>query len=120
MSRINNLGPMIDRLLLLMRDERDQIPVRRKKGFVRPVLLEVSETLGLVAQEKEQQIQVICPDQVQAIFDPALLRLALVNLTQNAIRYSPPGKPIMLRGTTVDSHAIIEVADEGPDRKSHV
>jgi signal transduction histidine kinase len=114
LEEVRRMNQMIDRLLLLMRDERDQIPVRRKKGYVRQVLLEVSETLGLVAQEKEQQIQVICPDQLQAIFDPALLRLALVNLTQNAIRYSPPGKPIMLRGTTVDSHAIIEVADEGP------
>ena len=114
LEEVRRMNQMIDRLLLLMRDERDQIPVRPRKGSVRQVLLEVSETLGLVAQEKEQQIQVVCPEPLQAIFDPALLRLALVNLTQNAIRYSPPGKPIVLRGTTGDSTAIVEVADEGP------
>jgi signal transduction histidine kinase len=114
LEEVRRMNQMIDRLLLLMRNERDQIPVRPKKGSVRQVLLEVSETLGLVAEEKQQQIQVICPDQLQATFDPALLRLALMNLTQNAIRYSPSGKPIILRGTTVENNCVIEVADEGP------
>ncbi len=114
LEEVRRMNQMIDRLLLLMRNERDQIPVRPKKGSVRQVLLEVSETLGLVAEEKQQQIQVICPDQLQATFDPALLRLALMNLTQNAIRYSPAGKPIVLRGSTAENKSVIEVADEGP------
>ncbi|HUA68180.1 MAG TPA: HAMP domain-containing sensor histidine kinase [Candidatus Saccharimonadales bacterium] len=114
LEEVRRMNQMIDRLLMLMRNERDQIPVRPKKGSVRQVLLEVSETLGLVAEEKQQRLQVICPDQLLAIFDPALLRLALMNLTQNAIRYSPLGKPIIMRGEVVDNKAVIEIADEGP------
>jgi len=114
LEEVRRMNQMIDRLLMLMRNERDQIPVRPKRGPVRQVLLEVSETLGLVAEEKQQQLQVQCPDQLQAVFDAALLRLALVNLTQNAIRYSPSDKPIILRGSTVENKTIIEVADEGP------
>ncbi len=114
LEEVRRMNQMIDRLLMLMRNERDQIPVRPKKGSVRQVLLEVSETLGLVAEEKQQQLRVFCPDQLKAIFDPALLRLALMNLTQNAIRYSPSGKPIVLRGEAMDNKAVIEVADEGP------
>ena len=114
LEEVRRMNQMIDRLLMLMRNERDQIPVRPKKGSVRQVLLEVSDTLGLVAEEKQQQLQVICPDELLAIFDPALLRLALMNLTQNAIRYSPAGKPITLRGEITASKAVIEIADEGP------
>jgi two-component system sensor histidine kinase SenX3 len=76
--------------------------------------MEVSETLGMVAVDKQQQLQVDCADQLRAVFDSALLRLALMNLTQNAIRYSPPGKPIYLRATAEDRTVVVEVADEGP------
>ena len=46
--------------------------------------------------------------------DPALLRLALMNLVQNAIRYGPVGKPIRLSAAAASDHAVIEIVDEGP------
>jgi signal transduction histidine kinase len=99
---------------LLTRSDSDKWPVRPKPGLVRNVLLEVSETLSMVAEDKQQRLQIDCADNLRAIFDPALLRLALMNLTQNAIRYSPAGRTIILRGLTVDNRAAIEVADQGP------
>src|ERR1022692_3789487 len=53
-------------------------------------------------------------DHLLAVFDPALLRLALLNLTQNAIRYSPAGKPITLRAFAEKDDVVVEIADEGP------
>jgi len=70
--------------------------------------------LGMVAADKQQPLQIDCADRLRAIFDPALLRLALMNLTQNAIRYSPPGRPIYLRAAAEDRTVVVEVADEGP------
>jgi signal transduction histidine kinase len=77
-------------------------------------LMEVSDTLSMVAEDKQQRLKVTCDEQLKATFDIALLRLALINLTQNAIRYSPPGKAIALRGASADNAVVIEVADEGP------
>jgi two-component system sensor histidine kinase SenX3 len=37
-----------------------------------------------------------------------------MNLVQNAIRYSPPGTRIRLRGFAGSNAVMIEVADEGP------
>jgi signal transduction histidine kinase len=67
-----------------------------------------------VAEEKRQQICIDCPDHLLAVFDPALLRLALINLTQNAIRYCPPGKAVCLRALANEAGISIEVADQGP------
>lgn len=113
LEEIRRMNQLIDRLLLLTRGDSDKWPVRPKPAPVRNALVEVCETLGMVAEEKQQRLQIVCPDQLKAVFDPALLRLALVNLTQNAIRYSPPHKDVVLSGRDTGNAVVIEVADQG-------
>ena len=113
LEEIRRMNQLIDRLLLLTRGDSDKWPVRPKPGLVRNIFTEVSETLSLVAGDKQQYLQIDCADDLRAIFDAVLLRLALMNLTQNAIRYSPPGRPIYLRAFAADRTVVVEVADEG-------
>jgi signal transduction histidine kinase len=113
LEEIRRMNQLIDRLLLLTRGDSDKWPVRPKPGLVRSMLMEVCETVGTVAEEKQQRLRVICPENLKAVFDPALLRLALMNLTQNAIRYSSPDKSVVVRGMDTGKAVIIEVADEG-------
>lgn len=114
LEEVRKMNQLIERLLLLARADDDQMPVRLEAGPVRSVLGEVRDELALVAEEKKQQIIVDCPDHLLAVFDPALLRLALLNLLQNAIRYSPPAKPIHLRAHQGAKAIIMEVTDQGP------
>jgi signal transduction histidine kinase len=114
LEEIGRMNQLLDRLLLLTRPGHDAMPVSLEAGPVRKTLLEVSDALGLLAEDKQQSLLVDCPDHLLAVFDSALLRLALMNLVQNAIRYSPPGKPIRVRAAASDEAALIEVADEGP------
>ena len=114
LEEISRMNQLIDRLLLLTRSDNSQIPLQMEAGLVRPVLAEVNDALSLVAEEKQLQLQMDCADHLLAVFDPALLRLALMNLTQNAIRYSPAGKPIRLRAFSEPDGVAVEVADEGP------
>jgi len=109
-SRMNQL---VDRLLLLARADSEELEARMEAGLVRSVLVEVGDTLKLVAEDKGGRVEVECADHLLAVFDPALLRLALMSLVQNAIRYSPPGKPIKLRAFDKDAAIVIEVVDEG-------
>lgn len=114
LEEIRRMKQLIDRLLLLTRPGNDAMPVRLEAGPVRPALLEISESMSLVAEEKQQRLEVICPDHLVAVFDPALLRLVLINLVQNAIRYSPAGKPIYMRAMNGNNEVVVEVVDEGP------
>lgn len=114
LEEIARMNQLIGRLLLLARADNNEIPVQLEAGLVARVLGEVIEVLGRVAEEKQQRLEVDCADHVLAIFDPALLRLALMNLVQNAIRYSPPSKLILVRGLVRDESVEIEVIDEGP------
>jgi len=114
LEEVRRMNQLIDRLLLLARADDDNVPVRLEAWLVRSALLEVSDALALVAQDKQQRLELDCPDHLLAVFDPGLLRLALLNLIQNAIRYSPPAKPITLRAFRREDAVVIEVADQGP------
>jgi Mg2+-importing ATPase len=115
------LNQLIDRLLLLAQADDDIAPVHLVAAPVRDVVTQVIELLSVVAEEKGQSFDVGEVQDVFAVMDSELLRLALMNLVQNAIRYSPPDKAIRLRAAASGAQAIIEVADEGPgiSRRHH-
>jgi signal transduction histidine kinase len=46
--------------------------------------------------------------------DPESIRRSLINLVRNAIQASPPGGEVVLQTATIDGHALVQVADEGP------
>ena len=114
LEEVQRMNQLIDRLLLLARADDDNLPVRLEAGLVRTLLVEVSDAVALLAEDKQQRLELDCPDHLLAVFDPALLRLALLNLIQNAIRYSPPATSISLRAFQSETTVVIEVADQGP------
>ncbi|HZP81253.1 MAG TPA: ATP-binding protein [Chthonomonadaceae bacterium] len=46
--------------------------------------------------------------------DPTQIETVLINLLENAIKYSPPGTPLHLRGEACEGFAVCRVRDEGP------
>jgi K+-sensing histidine kinase KdpD len=53
-------------------------------------------------------------DARSAVGDPVLFDVALGNVLENAIRYSPDGATIALSSTRCDGQVVVTVADEGP------
>jgi two-component system sensor histidine kinase KdpD len=49
-----------------------------------------------------------------AVGDPVLFEVALANVLENAIRYTPDGGTISLSSFPADGEVVVEVADEGP------
>jgi two-component system sensor histidine kinase KdpD len=46
--------------------------------------------------------------------DDILIEQVLVNLLENALRYTPAGSPIEVRAYRDESSAVVEVSDRGP------
>lgn len=114
LEEVERMNHLINRLLLLARADNNEIPVQLEAALVGRVLAEVLEVHGRVAEEKRQRMEIDCPDYLLAVFDPALLRLAMMNLVQNAIRHSPPDTRILVRASVRNDRVEIEVVDEGP------
>ena len=49
-----------------------------------------------------------------APFDGALIEQVLINLLENAIKYTPPGSPIDIAAHVEEKELIVEVGDRGP------
>jgi len=62
-----------------------------------------------------REITVDIPDALPAVrADPAILERIVVNLTENALRYSPAGKPPLLAASVLGDRVELRVVDRGP------
>jgi Mg2+-importing ATPase len=114
LEEADRLNQLIDRLLLLAQADSDTAPVRLAAASVGSAVSQVTDLLGVVAEENGQTLDTVDVQDVMAVMDSGLVRLALMNLVQNAIRYGPPNTPIRLRAFARGGDAIIEVIDAGP------
>ncbi|MBF0394783.1 MAG: ABC transporter substrate-binding protein [Alphaproteobacteria bacterium] len=74
----------------------------------------LDSVLSLVPQSPGHRIGLEpMPEGLTIEADPALIRVALINLLDNAVKYSPRGGAIILRATPSGGRASIQVIDSG-------
>ena len=84
--------------------------------FPRPAGLDeiVAGVLGSLGPQGHE-VTVDIPESVPAVLaDPAILERVVVNLTENALRYSPAGKPPMISASALGDRVELRVTDRGP------
>lgn len=106
---------MIVALLNLSRLEQDAEAshVDMEPLSVADILHAAEETCRPEAEGKSIQVQIDCPELVQVRGNRRLLQQALVNLLDNAIKFSPAGSVVALRATRVADRIHIAVEDQG-------
>jgi signal transduction histidine kinase len=92
---------------------------RRRSGFVwfdpAALLGQAHEFFEPLAQEKGLTLWLDLPEPLPLLSgDVSLLFEALVNLLDNAIKFTPTGGAIHLSGTLTHASIIVEVSDNGP------
>ena len=99
---------------------------RLKFKFTDQLLDEViAEALRHISRKHDDyKIVTDCEELVLARMDVRLIMQVLINLVDNAIKYTPPGSVILIRGRKTDGRAQISVEDNGPgipeEMKPHV
>jgi two-component system phosphate regulon sensor histidine kinase PhoR len=115
-KQTDRLNEIIDDLLTLSRIEQDA--ERRQIFFngqkITGVLQSAIQVCEAKAAAKDIEIQLSCPDNLRARINPPLLEQALVNLVDNAVKFSEPGKVVEVEARREGPQVIIQVRDQGP------
>ncbi|MEA2775066.1 MAG: hypothetical protein QOF90_472, partial [Acetobacteraceae bacterium] len=77
-----------------------------------PLLAEVAELYGAVAEERGIVLRLETSKDVPAYGDKAMIQQAIANLVDNAVKFSPEGGVVKLTAT-VSSKVFVTVSDQG-------
>jgi signal transduction histidine kinase len=90
----------------------------RRSAFVRfdlaPLLANVAELYGAVAEERGIALSVDVPDHLPFYGDRELVQQAVANLVDNAVKFSRDGDAVRVAGSVVPAGVEIAVTDQGP------
>ncbi len=115
LEEVERLTALVESLLTLTRVDSSRMRVARKVVDLRSVASSATEHLHVLAEEKDQTLTVNVAEPVQVECDPTLLRQGIINLVDNAIKYTPPRGTIRVDVKVLPSgEAAIEVKDDGP------
>jgi heavy metal sensor kinase len=111
-EEIDKLKRLIDRLLTLARAEAGQIPLAHERVDLRDLTRSVAEQIEPVAKFKAIEFECECESAIVR-GDAAWLERLLLNLLDNAIKFTPPQGSVTLRLSQDDGYARIQVRDTG-------
>jgi two-component system phosphate regulon sensor histidine kinase PhoR len=112
---VDRLTAIIDDLLNLSKIEQES----EKEGILlvesrmRDILQNARQVCHVAIADKKIKMDTSCADSIIASVDPTLLEQAIVNLLDNAVKYSDDRGTIRLRATREKDSVVIAVQDHG-------
>ena len=114
LEEVDRLAQLADSLLTLSRADGRRVELDPEHLDLAEFAREVADDLGVLAEEKNQSLSVEAPAAIHVRADRQVLRHALVNLVDNAVKYAPDGSPIRIVVSQTSGGATLEVIDCGP------
>ena len=114
LEEVDRLAGLVDRLLTLSRAETGVATRSIEPIALKDLADAIVADLAVLAEEKSQQLVIEAHGSPRGVGDRLMLRQALINLVDNAIKFAPPGTAVVIRIVESASHAVIDVVDRGP------
>ena len=114
LEEVDRLAGLVDRLLTLSRAETGEAKLSIEPIALKDLAESVVGDLAVLAEEKSQQLVVEAHGSPRALSDRLMVRQALINLVDNAIKFAPAASAIIVRVADTPEHAIVDVIDRGP------
>ncbi len=113
LEEVDRLSEVVESLLALSKLDAGEAIAERVRFDLGELVSTTAEQMSLLAEDK--QIRVEC-DAAPSVFvegDRSRMKQVVVNLLDNAIKYTPNGGHILLRIASESDNAVLEVVDNG-------
>jgi heavy metal sensor kinase len=118
------LSHLVDDLLNLARADAGHVKLKTHDFYFNDLLADCCRTVQTLAAARQIAVECRAPGDIQFRGDEELLRRLVMNLLDNAIRYTPPGGRVEAVLETEGSHVRIRISDTGmgigPEAVPHI
>jgi heavy metal sensor kinase len=113
LEEVDRLSRLADELLAIARAESGQGHFLFERLDLARLAADVASQLEVLAEERQQLLKVRADEEVTVNGDRLSLRQALMNLIDNAIKYSPERSEVTVAVGSDGAQAVVEVIDQG-------
>jgi len=113
LEETERLSKIVDHLMILSRLDSGELKLERSWFDLARLCRETVEQMGLLAEDRAVHLECSAPEKIKVNADPLRVRQILINLIDNAIKYTPAGGRVNVTITNEADQAVIEVADTG-------
>ncbi len=112
----NRLNSIIEDILCLSLIEEygEKRTISLENEKLKPVLVDAIALCQAAAEKKGIAIELNCVEELKAEINSLFLEQAIVNLVNNAVKYSGPGSKIRVSASKDEASILISVSDNGP------
>ena len=113
LEEVDRLSKIVDALFAISRLDAGEAQQEWERFDLAPLAASTTEQMSLLAEDKGISVACNAEGNVSVEGDRARIKQVVVNLLDNAIKYTPPGGSINLNVRARDGKAVLEVVDTG-------
>lgn len=108
------LTRIVEDLFLLARADAGHLPLRPELLDLAELAHDIARAMRELAGARSVRVEVIGVHEAPFTGDAALIERLIVNLVDNAVKFSPPGGTVTVRIERQSTRWILDVLDDGP------
>jgi heavy metal sensor kinase len=114
LEEVDRLNQLVESLLTLSRADAGHTKLARQRLDFASFIEDTITQVDVLAEERRQRVITELQGPVWIAADAVLLRRAIINVLDNAIKYAPLDSAIRVRLSIVSDQAVLSIEDQGP------
>jgi two-component system OmpR family sensor kinase len=118
------LSRIVKDMFLLARADAGRYPLQKKALYLNDLLEDIARAGSMLASDKNVTLELTNIEEAEFHGDEDLLRQMVLNLVDNAVKFTPPGGIVKLDLRQRDNEYLLSISDTGPgisaEARSHV
>ena len=113
LEETERLAKIVESLLAISRLDAGEVKMERERLDLADLAATTTEQMRLLAEDKRITLRCDTGRRVEVEGNPSRLKQVVVNLLDNAIKYTPAAGTVQVRVGTANGNALLEIEDDG-------